>query len=73
MRKGRKNETFKLVPIVIIIGILLILIVLYAPIPAWLKKSSYCTKRLNVDSVTDRYRESNFYCADAILRECENI
>ena len=32
-------------------------------------KYSYCTKRLNVDSVTDRYREPNFYCADAVLRE----
>ena len=32
-------------------------------------KRSYCTKRLNVDSVTDRYREPNFYCADAVLRE----
>lgn len=34
-------------------------------------KHSYCTKRLNVDSVTDRYREPNFYCADAVLREVE--
>ena len=34
-------------------------------------KYSYCTKRLNVDSVTDRYREPNFYCADAVLREVE--
>ena len=34
-------------------------------------KRSYCTKRLNVDSVTDRYREPNFYCADAVLREVE--
>jgi hypothetical protein len=32
-------------------------------------KHSYCTKRLNVDSVIDRYREPNFYCADAVLRE----
>ena len=34
-------------------------------------KRYYCTKRLNVDSVTDRYREPNFYCADAVLREVE--
>jgi len=34
-------------------------------------KYSYCTKRLNVDSVTDRYREPNFYCADAVLSEVE--
>lgn len=32
-------------------------------------KYSYCTKRLNVDSITDRYREPNFYCKDA---ESEN-
>lgn len=34
-------------------------------------KYSYCTKRLNVDSVTNRYREPNFYCADAVLREVD--
>ena len=34
-----------------------------------LGKNSYCTKRLNVDSVTDRYRAPDFYCADAELRE----
>lgn len=34
-------------------------------------KYSYCTKRLNVDSVTDRYRAPDFYCADAELREVE--
>ena len=34
-------------------------------------KNSYCTKRLNVESVIDRYREPNFYCADAVLREVE--
>lgn len=28
-------------------------------------KHSYCTKRLNVDSITDRYREPDYYCADA--------
>ena len=34
-------------------------------------KNTYCTKRLNVESVIDRYREPNFYCADAVLREEE--
>lgn len=34
-----------------------------------LGERSYCTKRLNVDSVTDRYRAPDFYCADAELRE----
>lgn len=34
-----------------------------------LGKNSYCTKRLNVDSVIDRYRAPDFYCADAELRE----
>lgn len=32
-------------------------------------KYSYCTKRLNVDSVTDRYREPDFFCADAERKE----
>jgi hypothetical protein len=31
-------------------------------------KHSYCTKRLNVDSITDRYREPDYYCADAERR-----
>lgn len=29
------------------------------------EKYSYCSKRVNVDSITDRYREPNFYCKDA--------
>lgn len=37
-----------------------------------LGERSYCTKRLNVDSVTDRYRAPDFYCADAELREVIN-
>lgn len=32
-------------------------------------KHSYCTKRLNVDSITDRYREPDYYCADAERKE----
>lgn len=35
-------------------------------------KYSYCTKRLNVDSAIDRYREPNFYCADFDKRGGEN-
>lgn len=29
------------------------------------EKHSYCSKRVNVDSITDRYREPDFYCKDA--------
>lgn len=32
-------------------------------------KYSYCTKRLNIDSITDRYRELDYYCADAERKE----
>lgn len=32
-------------------------------------KYSYCTKRLNVDSITDRYREPDYYCAYAERKE----
>lgn len=35
-------------------------------------KYSYCTKRLNVDSITDRYREPDYYCANGERRENDN-
>jgi hypothetical protein len=32
-------------------------------------KYSYCTKRLNVDSITDRYREPDYFCANGERKE----
>ncbi len=34
-------------------------------------KYSYCTKRLNVDSITDRYREPDYFCANGERKENE--